>query len=302
MLYGEGNNAFLRLQEEIIKRSDDMSIFSWVSSKATFSTYQGLLAQSTADFAQCNDIRWARGVNNEPYQTTHKGIHISLPLIARQGRSEEYIAVLRGVYKKPAMEIGIFLQKIGEEQYARIEPDQLAMPQTRSAGDTSSLVKFFVRQNIIMEAASHARVASISLRLDAPGLELLDVQPSARWDEDAKVFSFETPVALRKPPAVIFELQPVENWGSGIRITVDIGKPWGSILEIDKGWNSSPALTDFTHKIHCRKPHQPVMEVIVERGIFDGEARIKLCVKALRDVDGPPIAHRRLRSAYTAPI
>ncbi len=27
MLYGEGDNAFLRLQEETIKRSDDMSIF-----------------------------------------------------------------------------------------------------------------------------------------------------------------------------------------------------------------------------------------------------------------------------------
>lgn len=302
MLYGEGDNAFLRLQEEIIKRSDDMSIFSWVSSKAPFSKYRGLLAPSTADFAQCNDIRWARGTNNDPYQTTHKGIHITLPLIARQGRPEEYIGLLRGVYKKSDMEIGIFLQKLGEEQYARIEPDQLAMPQLRPAAGASSLIRFFVRQNIIMEAASHTRVASILLRRDTPEFKLLDVQPSARWNEDAEVFFFEAPAALRKPPAAVFALQPVENCGGGIRITVDIGKPWGSVLEIDDGWNLTPAVTNFVHKIHCRKPQQPVMEVIVERGVFDGEAQIKLFVIALRDVDSPPTARRTLWSAQTAPF
>jgi hypothetical protein len=287
MLYGEGDNAFLRLQEEIIKKSDDMSIFSWVSSKATFSAYRGLLARSTSDFAQCNDIRWARGANNDPYQTTNKGIHISLPLIAREERPEEHIALLRGVYKKPNMKIGIFLQKVGEEQYARIESGQLAMPQTRPTGGASSPVRFFVRQNITMEAASHARVAGISLHVDAPGLGLLDVQPSARWDEDAKFFSFETPIALRKPPAVVFALQPVGGFGSGIKITVDAGKSWGSVLGIDKGWNLSPALTSFRHKIHCRRPQQPVMEVIVERGVFDGEAKIMLSVMALRNADSP---------------
>jgi hypothetical protein len=29
LLYGEGDKAFLRLQEEIIKTSDDHSIFAW---------------------------------------------------------------------------------------------------------------------------------------------------------------------------------------------------------------------------------------------------------------------------------
>jgi hypothetical protein len=29
LLYGEGQNAFIRLQEEIMKVSDDQTIFSW---------------------------------------------------------------------------------------------------------------------------------------------------------------------------------------------------------------------------------------------------------------------------------
>jgi hypothetical protein len=298
MLYGEGDKAFLRLQEEIIKRSDDLSIFSWVSPTATFSTYRGLLARSTMEFAQCNDIRWTRGTNNDPYQTTNKGIHISLPLIAREGRPEEYIALLRGVYKKPDMRIGIFLQKIGEEQYTRIESDQLAMPQMRPTGGPSSLVRFFVRQSIYMEVPSHGRVAGILLRLETAGLELIGVQPSAKWDEDANFFSFDTPIVLRKPTVAVFAIKYLDLLGGGIRISVDAGKPWGSILDVDKSWSSSPAVKLFTHKIHCRKPQQPVMQVILERGVFDGEAKLKLSVTAIKDADDPPLARRMLRPSY----
>jgi hypothetical protein len=32
MLYGEGERTFIRLQEEIVKKSDDHSIFAWTSS------------------------------------------------------------------------------------------------------------------------------------------------------------------------------------------------------------------------------------------------------------------------------
>lgn len=299
MLYGEGDRAFLRLQEEIIKTSDDLSIFSWVSSKATFSTYQGLLARSISDFAQCIDIRWVRGTNNDPYQTTNKGIHICLPLIAREGRSDEHIALLRGVYKKPNMNIGIFLQKVGEEQYARIESDQLAMPQVNPSGDTSSLVRFFVRQSIIMETASHSRIGGISLFFDTSELELLRIQPLTHWDEDIKFFSFEGPIQSRKLPTVVFTLRPIGTLGSGITISINAGNHWGSVLEIDKGWNVSPALTPFVHKLHCRRPQHPVMEVLVERGVFEGEAKIILSVMVLIHQDDPGVPRRRLIKAYT---
>ncbi|KAH8663075.1 heterokaryon incompatibility protein-domain-containing protein [Tricladium varicosporioides] len=40
MLYGEGERAFIRLQEEIIKVSDDHSLFAWRSSKSFHSILQ----------------------------------------------------------------------------------------------------------------------------------------------------------------------------------------------------------------------------------------------------------------------
>ncbi len=54
LLYGEGDRAFLRLQEEILKSSDDHSLFAWRSSKSwpgiDDNTYCGLLAHHPAEF------------------------------------------------------------------------------------------------------------------------------------------------------------------------------------------------------------------------------------------------------------
>ena len=44
MLYGKGDKAFLRLQEEIMKVSDDHSLFAWVDEKASDLEHQWLLA------------------------------------------------------------------------------------------------------------------------------------------------------------------------------------------------------------------------------------------------------------------
>ncbi|KAF2107945.1 hypothetical protein BDV96DRAFT_451740, partial [Lophiotrema nucula] len=54
LLYGEGRDrAFLRLQEEIIKGNNDMSIFAWMNPTNTTS---GILATSPADFQNSGAI------------------------------------------------------------------------------------------------------------------------------------------------------------------------------------------------------------------------------------------------------
>jgi hypothetical protein len=76
LLYGEGERAFTRLQEEIIKVSDDHSLFAWKSSEK----HGGLLATSPAAFFNSSEIipfipsstlSGAITVNN-------KGIHLKL--------------------------------------------------------------------------------------------------------------------------------------------------------------------------------------------------------------------------------
>lgn len=54
LLYGEGERAFIRLQEEIMKKSEDHSIFAWRDDGLMRGSFCGLLARSPASFADNN--------------------------------------------------------------------------------------------------------------------------------------------------------------------------------------------------------------------------------------------------------
>ena len=56
MLYGEGENAFRRLQEEILRTTPDDSIFTWQAQELDYSICSGLLANSPSEFQHCGNI------------------------------------------------------------------------------------------------------------------------------------------------------------------------------------------------------------------------------------------------------
>lgn len=66
-VYGEGHRAFIRLQEEIIRVSDDSSLFAWRSNSKDI-CHRGLLADSPDAFAGCAEVI----VMDEPSITTKK--------------------------------------------------------------------------------------------------------------------------------------------------------------------------------------------------------------------------------------
>jgi hypothetical protein len=92
MMYGEGENAFLRLQLEILKASDDESIFAWDARNCASYDTTGLLAPSPKLFANSGNIRSVTitGMDDEvklpydakrpPYAMTNKGLQIE-PLL-----------------------------------------------------------------------------------------------------------------------------------------------------------------------------------------------------------------------------
>jgi hypothetical protein len=108
MLYGEGDKAFIRLQEEIMKNSEDQSLFAWTS-KEPYA--RGLFARSPADFASCGDIymvreRW----NRIPYSVTNLGLSIQLPMMP--WAMDTYLVTLdckRG--DEPDSRVAIFLRQ-----------------------------------------------------------------------------------------------------------------------------------------------------------------------------------------------
>ncbi|KAL2068711.1 hypothetical protein VTL71DRAFT_15049 [Oculimacula yallundae] len=86
MLYGEGDNAFKRLQEEILRSTDDHTIFAWRESEgdpARLSLRSGILATSPAKFAHSGTFivgadGWTR--STQPANISSMGIRLQLPM------------------------------------------------------------------------------------------------------------------------------------------------------------------------------------------------------------------------------
>jgi len=60
LIYGEGSGAFRRLQEEIIKRSNDLSLFAWDSPELAHNQQHAVFlsqrADSADDFVNSRDV------------------------------------------------------------------------------------------------------------------------------------------------------------------------------------------------------------------------------------------------------
>jgi hypothetical protein len=56
LLYGEGDKAFVRLQEEIIRQSGDLSIFAWGYNSSMVNETHGIFAPSPAFFIGCSNV------------------------------------------------------------------------------------------------------------------------------------------------------------------------------------------------------------------------------------------------------
>ena len=126
MLYGEGERAFTRLQEEIIKQSNDMSIFLWTDIYGKFSTYRGLLARAPFEFAQCRNVAWDRLEISPGPEISSQGIKlIDVHIHSLNALSNESFIVFPGCRdNRSRSQLGIYLQRVSQNQYSRVDPDR----------------------------------------------------------------------------------------------------------------------------------------------------------------------------------
>ncbi|KAK0647983.1 heterokaryon incompatibility protein-domain-containing protein [Cercophora newfieldiana] len=114
LLYGEGAKAFTRLQHEIIKASNDHTIFCWAWTPDVPDDWTSLLAPSAAQFRQTD----VRAVLDEDldyeisiYSMTNAGLSIHLPVVHLAHSS--YILLLQvrpfGVSRRYQVKLGILV-------------------------------------------------------------------------------------------------------------------------------------------------------------------------------------------------
>lgn len=101
LLYGEGDRAFLRLQEEIIRKNDDDSILAWgldtktshekgsipdqvIDTESVLTRPSALFAASPKDFENCHSLEYS-GKSTKPFRLTNLGLQLELPILPVYG-------------------------------------------------------------------------------------------------------------------------------------------------------------------------------------------------------------------------
>ncbi|KAL8724355.1 MAG: hypothetical protein Q9181_006860 [Wetmoreana brouardii] len=134
LLYGEGRErAFRRLQEEIMRYSDDHSIFAWTSI-APLKEGSGFLAgspdyfKSTGNYEHKPDVR-----TSEPFEMTNKGISIKV-FLQQQGT---YHVASIDCPKGDSHHLGLYLecQSMATQQYRRVRTDEMCRVRNTGRGE-----------------------------------------------------------------------------------------------------------------------------------------------------------------------
>jgi hypothetical protein len=212
LLYGEGGEqAFIRLQEEIIGDKNDLSLFAWRAGDS--STHRGILALSPHEFAGLSSLEFEQNMKFNPdFSMSNKGLRINTFLMPSGNPDSRdvlmplhcYVERAKGGEKPP--QLGLILKHEGASVYVRTRPDILA-PLTAStpisSGNTIFISKRVRREDTTVIPAEHANATSSSLGavyFTIPGIntpvrskrhfaaKLLEVEPRELWDAHNNVF------------------------------------------------------------------------------------------------------------------
>ncbi|KAF5353800.1 hypothetical protein D9758_010582 [Tetrapyrgos nigripes] len=152
-LYGEGGaKAFMRLQQEIIKISDDRSIFAWIAPFGE-SEPRGLFARSPFEFRMSSEVGPSKADaigDKSSYSFANNGLHIHLPLIPTScdsGDEETFAASLHCQSERNGQYISVYLQKTAGQRYIRCHPDELALESLPP--DRGYMQKLVVKENAV---------------------------------------------------------------------------------------------------------------------------------------------------------
>lgn len=133
LLYGEGDKAFTRLQEEIMKQSEDQTLLAWGFQMDVPRERFGVLANCPRDFSHCAEIKPITNTEmaRAPVQMTNKGLQICLKLFTNDEKPDLVFAVLNSKYKDQSLVIALIKTsqaEAGEEETTIQNGDVLFRP------------------------------------------------------------------------------------------------------------------------------------------------------------------------------
>lgn len=213
LIYGEGHKAFLRLQEEIIKRTNDMTIFAWDlwhenASPSGMSeefyrvpTPLSILAESPALFSRSGDIIPDTSIRAE-FSMTNRGLQFNTAMILREypmrlpynTESTTQMYIMYVGLKEPSTYLYIVLRKywpmtfVKDNRFRTLE-SQIRLPVSFPDGEDKFVILVHLPIGDNLTRVLGRRVGTIHI---PPAVEdryvLDDVAPRSHWDFTDRIF------------------------------------------------------------------------------------------------------------------
>ncbi|KAI1164701.1 HET-domain-containing protein [Nemania serpens] len=194
LLYGEGEKAFTRLQEEIIRSSNDLSIFAWTAALSDDRTFRSIWASSPSEFKSCQflvkpklewNVRGEYGITSRGLRTTDM-IRIVRGEASRKG---SYFLPLDCVDARLKKDIRfVSLEQYGPSLFARRKPwlyDTVVDIDVSQASRLPQAQYICCRESPGLEAmVLSSRVGSVQIdfSLEAFDETSITAQPETDWD------------------------------------------------------------------------------------------------------------------------
>ncbi|KAF5501614.1 Vegetative incompatibility protein HET-E-1 [Colletotrichum siamense] len=240
MLYGEGARAFRRLQEEIARETDDLSLFAWQAKERSpdgslmpslKQEFRGILSRSPEEFVGGPKLR--RNANDEEdvcdFSLANKGVRIDTTF--RKGKNGIYVMNLGLSDSETGADVCISLVRTADG-FVRSHPWSLFC-NIDDAFPKKQAFTAYVRKDVDVDEESWIkrrlhRSFHINITLP-PSLEVDFINPHPRqyWDDFFSTF-------LRPNPS--------ESFGASIDIgikRVDGGPDVGYPMRITLAWSKS---------------------------------------------------------------
>ncbi|ROW08388.1 hypothetical protein VMCG_03072 [Cytospora schulzeri] len=195
MIYGEGEMAFHRLQEEIIRRSNDPTIFAWNPADGGALDFMSILAPSPAAFEHSRSFEDLITFHGPEFALTNKGLKIANTRIAatkedKNKQSRKYLVVLDGGATGNTEFAGIHLRKVDGNLFCRInKPIEIfSQPGSLQADELTELYvadfcTFHITRSVVLERRRSA------VQIVVPnGAQIVHTTPQRLWDYEDYCF------------------------------------------------------------------------------------------------------------------
>ena len=244
LLYGEGDKAFLRLQEEIMKNSGDQSLFAWGYNDVDLHSYEGLLSSETSHgpFAE-HPAQFMHSGHIIPdelepptsaFTLTNMGLQMNIRIVERLSRFRCPVAVLAcRPENRWLWLIGIALRSHSEDSFTRLGLNTRLLLRRDEAADSPYRPVRFLTNPLHLRPPPPRPIANkysciirkVPNHLASGGLSIWNVDPHDVWEPDQRILSLsendDRHIVLRlwrqKGDGYVIVLERPPNFGTKIR-------------------------------------------------------------------------------------